>query len=127
GPGPAVRITSQVEHLVVVPGVPGLVPLSFHNTSDVIDQITVSVVGLDAAAVRTEPQVLNLFPDTGGDMIATIELPPDHPAGTHLVTLVAQGVVPGGPVVRHHIELVVPPEPALSASAAPTIVRGHRQ
>lgn len=121
------RVTSQVEHLVLQPGVVGRVPLSFHNTSDVIDQITVSGTGLDGVVVRTEPLQLALFPDTGGEMTATIELPTNHPAGTYLLTLVGRGVVPGGPVVQHHIELLVPEQPALTLSAAPTIVRGHRQ
>lgn len=112
---------------MLTPGTHGQVPLTFHNTSTVIDQISVSVIGLGAEAISTEPAVLSLFPDAGGEMTTTIELPPAHPAGTYLVTLVGTGVVPGGPVARHHIELVVPEEPAISLAAAPTIVRSHRQ
>lgn len=121
------RVTSHVERLVLVPGTLGHVPLTFFNTSSVIDQISVSVLGLEPETIRTEPAVLSLFPDEGGEMVTTIELPLKHPAGTYLVTLVGTGVVPGGPVVRHHIELVIPEAPALSMSAAPTVVRGHRQ
>jgi len=117
------RVTCDVVTLDVPPGDSGSLPLTVVNTSNVIESVTVSVVGIDPALLSSEPASLPLFPDATGELTVTVALPDAYPAGRYPVTLVVLGVAPGAVPAHHELELVVPERPAVRLEAAPRIVR----
>lgn len=118
------RVASTVERAEISPGSAGTIPLDVVNTSEVIDALSVRVLGIPATAtVRCEPAELTLFPDSGGELEVRITLPEMFPAGTYRATLVVEGRSPGATDAYHDVEIVVPPCPAIQVSARPSVVR----
>ena len=63
------------------------VVLAVQNTGDVIDDITVRVVGIDPVHVRSDPERLPLFPGAEGTITLAITVPEAFPAGEHLLPI----------------------------------------
>ncbi|MGY6502403.1 MAG: carboxypeptidase regulatory-like domain-containing protein [Acidimicrobiales bacterium] len=63
------------------------ITLVVNNTSDVIDDVVVRAVGLDATAVRSDPDHLPLFPGSEGSITLALTLPMGFPAGDHTIPL----------------------------------------
>ncbi|GAB2618831.1 carboxypeptidase-like regulatory domain-containing protein [Pseudactinotalea suaedae] len=120
------RVASTVERAEIAPGESGTIPLDVVNTSAVIDALSVRVLGFPASAtVRSQPEHLTLFPQSEGALEVHIGLPATFPAGTYHVTLVVEGRAAGATDAYHDLEVVVPPQPAVSASATPSVVRAR--
>lgn len=118
------RVASTVERAEIVPGSTGTIPLDVINTSEVIDALSVRVLGIPAtAAVRSRPERLTLFPQAEGALEVSIALPAEFPAGTYHATIVVEGRAAGATDAYHDVEVVVPPRPAVSLGASPSVVR----
>jgi hypothetical protein len=63
------------------------VVLAVQNTGEVIDDVTVRVVGLDPVNVRSDPERLPLFPGAEGTVTLAITIPEAFPAGDHLLPI----------------------------------------
>lgn len=118
------RVASAVARTEIAPGSAGSIPLDVVNTGDVIDALSVRVLGIPATATtRSEPELLTLFPQAEGELEVRIALPDSFPAGTYHVTLVVQGRTSGAVDASHDVEIVVPPQPAVAMTASPSLVR----
>lgn len=63
------------------------ITLVVSNTSEVIDDVVVRAVGLDASAVRCDPEHLPLFPGSEGTINLALTLPMGFPSGDHTIPL----------------------------------------
>jgi hypothetical protein len=63
------------------------VSLAVQNTSEVIDEVTFHVVGIDSANVLSDPPRLALFPGAEGVASLSITIPEAFPAGEHLLPI----------------------------------------
>lgn len=113
------RIEVLTPRLEVAPGGTCEVELEVFNTGEVIDTITSRLVGEELLAVEQRPANLSLFPGTSERVVVAFTLPPDYPAGDHvlpveLVSAVAPEdesaavdvAVEVAPVVKASIDLV---------------------
>lgn len=120
------RVASTVERAEIAAGGSGTIPLEVINTSGVIDALSVRVLGIPASAtVHSQPERLTLFPQTEGALEVHIGLPTAFPAGTYHVTLVVEGRAADATEAYHDVEVVVPPAPAVSVAAKPSVVRAR--
>ncbi len=65
----------------VVPGKPFSLPVTLINTTRVIDAFSLTVLGLDATAVKVQPEVASLFPAAEETVSLQVTLPPGFPVG----------------------------------------------
>jgi hypothetical protein len=86
------RVEVTPQELEIRPGEPTTLTVSVFNTADVIEGISVRVLGLDPAHCSAEPGMLALFPDTSGTTVVTLDLPPEFPAGVHELSVEASSV-----------------------------------
>ena len=74
----------------VVEGVPGhaaAIQLRITNLDTVIRSYDISLLGFDPGLVTLTPAVVDLFPDEETVATIRIELPEDHPAGRHAISI----------------------------------------
>ncbi|MBO0899205.1 carboxypeptidase regulatory-like domain-containing protein [Cellulomonas sp. zg-ZUI22] len=121
------RAVSAPSALEVAPGGTGTVPLEVQNTSGVIDELTVQVLGVPAGAVEVSPSRVVLFPDATAHVQLTFRLPGTFPAGTHVLSVVLTGRTGGATPAPLPVELTVPARPGTRLGAAPTLVRARRR
>ncbi|MCU1380824.1 MAG: carboxypeptidase regulatory-like protein [Acidimicrobiales bacterium] len=113
------RIEVLTPRIEVAPGAICEVELEVFNTGEVIDTVTSRIVGTYPLAVEQRPAILSLFPGTSERLTVSFTLPPDYPAGDHvlpveLVSTVApddqsaeiEVALEVAPVVRASIDLV---------------------
>ncbi|MCU1486160.1 MAG: hypothetical protein JWN67_2906 [Actinomycetia bacterium] len=79
------RIEVLTPRLEVTPGSTCEIELEVFNTGDVIDTITSRLVGQELLPVEQRPANLSLFPGTSERVTVSFTLPPDYPAGDHLL------------------------------------------
>jgi len=121
------RAVSAPSALEVPPGGTGTVPLEVRNTGDVIDELTVQVLGVPTGTVEVSPRRVVLFPDATAHVQLTFTLPEDFPAGTHVLSVVLTGRVAGRAPAPLPVELTVPARPRARLTAVPTLVRARRR
>ncbi|MBO3094611.1 carboxypeptidase-like regulatory domain-containing protein [Cellulomonas dongxiuzhuiae] len=121
------RAVSAPSALEVAPGGTGTVPLEVQNTSGVIDELTVQVLGVPPDAVDASPSRVVLFPDATAHVQLTFRLPETFPAGTHVLSVVLTGRAGGAAPAPLPVELTVPARPAARLGAAPTLARARRR
>lgn len=119
------RVSTDVRLVAVAPGATATIVVDVTNTSSIIDGVTARLIGLDDGAVRVEPALLPLFPDTTGQLVLTVDVPDTHPAGTHPVVV---------EVLSHttkelgyaDVSLDVAPRPMVALRSTPRLVRARR-
>ena len=121
------RAVSVPSALEVAPGGTGTVPLEVVNTSPVIDELTVRVLGMPEGSVEVSPTRVVLFPEATAHVRLTFTLPEAFPAGTHPVTVVLTGSASGTASEPLLVELTVPSRPRAHLSATPSRVRTRRR
>lgn len=72
-----VAVTLEPASLALAAGEEGRVVARVRNTGEIVDQVDVSVEGLDPSAVRAEPSGLALFPGDSGEVVLTLQAPPE--------------------------------------------------
>ena len=77
-------LTPQVEG---VPGHVAAIQLRVTNLDSVIRSYDISVLGFDPGLVTLTPAVVDLFPDEETVATVRIDLPEDHAAGRHAISI----------------------------------------
>jgi hypothetical protein len=109
------RIEVLTPRLEVSPGATCEIELEVFNTGDVIDTITSRLVGQELLPVEQRPANLSLFPGTSERVTVSFKLPPDYPAGDHVLPVeLVSAVAPD--VENAEISVAVEVAPFVSAS-----------
>lgn len=103
------RVELDTGTVAVAPGAVATLKVDVFNESDVIEGVEARVMGLDAQWVRRRPARLALFPDTSGEIVLRIEIPPEFPAGVHPLAVEVVSSVPPIDVVVVPFQLDVQP------------------
>ncbi len=95
------------------------------NTSELIDGVSATLIGLPDATVSAEPQMLPLFPDAQGQVRMRVQVPTTIPAGIHPFSVELLSHAGNG---THHVdlELSVAARPDVELRADPKLVRARR-
>jgi hypothetical protein len=120
------RVEVTPQELEVRPGEPASITVSVFNTADVIEGISVRVLGLDPSYCDAQPSMLALFPDTSGTAVVTLALPPEFPAGTHALSVEASSVH-GSAQVAVPLEVQVPMRFDAEIRVEPVRMTGRRR
>lgn len=67
-----VRLRAEPTEIQIVPGEPVTIDIEVFNTTAVVDEFEVDVVGLDPRWTRCDPPRVPLFPSTGGHTVVTV-------------------------------------------------------
>lgn len=107
----AATVSLSAESVALVPGETGGCEISVTNTGSLVDQFSVSLIGLQDDWVTIEPRTLNLMPATSGTVTVTFAPPrsPDLAAGRHRYGVrVGSREDPGASVVEEGVVEVAP-------------------
>jgi hypothetical protein len=109
------------------PGEPALLVVEVTNTSDVIRQATLAVVGVDPSWVTIDQSALPLFPDERAATVVQVTLPVGFPAGRRRMGIeVGDATDPLGVGVVE-VDLLVAEDPKVEVRIEPgTIITGRR-
>ncbi|MDQ1713571.1 MAG: hypothetical protein QOE45_3021 [Frankiaceae bacterium] len=121
------RVLSETTKLNATAGGQVLMDVDVTNTSDVIDGVTVRVIGLDPGQVACTPPMLPLFPDASGKVSLRIDIPLTFPAGRHPLTVEVLSSVRAERRQHVDVDLVVAPRPQLKVSLRPAVQRARRR
>jgi hypothetical protein len=119
-----VRTTLASTRLRVRPGTPTSLDVEVVNTSDVIDGVSATVLGLDAAWVQMSPPVLTLFPESVGRFTLLFDLPTVCPAGDSMLLLRISSTVDPSRHAEHDVWLTVDPVESATLALRPSVVVG---
>jgi hypothetical protein len=123
----SVRVLSETTKLTATPGSQVHMDLDVTNTADVIDGVTVRVIGLDPGQVTSTPALLPLFPDASGRIGLRIDVPLTFPAGRHPLTVEVMSSVRAERRQHVDVDLVVAPRPQLKLALRPAVQRARRR
>ena len=120
------RTTLASTRLRIRPGTPTSLDIEVVNTSDVIDGVTATVFGLDAAWVQMSPPVLTLFPESVGRLTLLFDVPTVCPAGDSILLVRISSTVDPSRHVEHDVWLTVDPVEAATLVLRPSVIVGGR-
>ena len=118
------RTAVATSHLRVTPGKTVVLDVDVTNTSDIIDGVTATIQGLDAAWVSLVVPVVSLFPDASSTLSLKIDLPTNCLAGEYLVSVRVMSIIEPDRVSDHEFWLSVEPLLAASLTLHPSVVVG---
>ena len=112
--------------VTAAPGQTVSVELQVLNTSTVIEQVQVNVLGVEVIAARSEPTTLTLFPDESARLMLHLQFPLQLAAGDHtaLIQVVGQST---HAVSENELAVTVPPAAGLAVSLDPPLLRNGRR
>ncbi len=116
------RTTLASSRLLIHPGTTATLDIEVVNTSDVIDGVTATVLGLDPAWVRMTPPVVTLFPDTVGRLTLQFDVPTTCPAGDSMLLVQIVSTVDPTRVSEHDVWLTVDPVEAATMLLRPSVI-----
>lgn len=110
-----------------VPGEQATVVVEVTNTDDVIRQVVVDVLGLDAAWVEVDEPAMSLFPDERSTALVAIKLPADFPAGARTAVIEVGDLASTDAPALVELSLVVIARDAVTVHIEPTnVITGRR-
>ena len=109
--------------VVAVPGANVEVELQILNTSAVIEQIQVNVLGVEVESAASEPATLTLFPDESARLLLRLRFPTQLASGTHTALLQVMGQSMRS-IAECELIVDVPPVPDVAVALEPPLVRG---
>jgi len=118
------RTAVATSHLRVTPGKPAVLDVDVTNTSDIIDGVTATIQGLDAAWVSLVVPVVSLFPQASSTLSLRIELPTNCLAGEYLVSVQVVSIIDPDRYSDHEFWLSVEPLLAASLTLHPSVIVG---
>lgn len=118
------RTAVATSHLRVTPGKPVVLDVDVTNTSDIIDGVTATIQGLDAAWVSLVVPVVSLFPQASSTLSLRISLPTNCLAGEYLVSVQVVSIIDPDRFSDHEFWLSVEPLLAASLTMHPSVVVG---
>ncbi|MEY2974122.1 MAG: hypothetical protein RIR49_542 [Actinomycetota bacterium] len=112
--------------VTAAPGQTVSVELQVLNTSAVIEQVQVNVLGIEVVAARSEPTTLTLFPDESARLMLHLEFPLQLAAGSHtaLIQVVGQST---HAVSENELAVDVPASAGLAVSLDPPLLRNGKR
>jgi uncharacterized membrane protein len=119
------QVTTEQREVSADPGSAQRILVRVVNTGTIIDGLSARLIGAGDAPVRTEPEILPLFPEAEGQIALTVALPETQPAGRHPLTVEVRSHTTGS---LHHadLELDVAARPALAVVRTPRTIRARR-
>ncbi len=121
------RTEVATSHLRATPGIPAILEVEVTNTADVIDGVTATIHGLDAAWVSLVTPVVSLFPDSTSTLSLRIDLPRNCLAGEYLVSVHVVSIIDPERFSDHEFWLSVAPLAGASMELHPSVVVGGKQ
>lgn len=123
-----VRISIDADHLEATPDNPVSLQVRIYNAARIVDEFVVSVVGLDASWVATDPPSLSLLPDSEGTVRVTMTIPRDAPlpAGERVIGIKVTSIGSSGSSRVEELRLDVAAVSESGLVAEPQLVRGGR-
>ncbi|MGH9040348.1 MAG: carboxypeptidase regulatory-like domain-containing protein, partial [Acidimicrobiia bacterium] len=121
------RVGVLAERIEMVPGQLVAFTIDVANTSEIIDGFTVTLIGLPVESLRVTPEVLSLFPSADGTISVVFSLPPQFPAGHHLLGVQVASATDPTLVFTESLELIVLPAAAGALQLQPERVTGGSQ
>ena len=121
------RVRIEPRSISVTPGEPFSLTVAIFNASQVIEEYSVTLLGLDASWVVSDPASVSLFPETEEAATLTVTLPDGFLAGRHQIGVkVERTTTPGEPWVGD-LELIVGPVSDVALVVEPASVTAGRQ
>lgn len=96
------------------------------NPSTTIDAYDISLFGLDPKWVKVEPRRLSLFPSETDEVLVTISLPADFPAGHRVLSIHVQSENDPADFSLVQTSMLVVDQPRLTLRMDPVLVNGGR-
>ncbi len=122
-----IRVDVTPARIDVVPGEPVAVVVEVSNTDEVIRQVAVDVLGLDAAWVEVDEPAMSLFPDERSTALLQIKLPADFPAGTRTAVIEVGDLASTDAPALVELALVVTARDSVKVFVEPTtVITGRR-
>ncbi len=118
---PQLRVELLTPTVQVTVGEPVSVTLEIHNTSAVIEQIDVRLLGLMAEEIVQTPTELTLFPEETIRVALDLQFHPTLPAGTHEGLLVVAGRSGASVPAERSLTVEVPRNSQVDLRAEPPI------
>lgn len=124
---PELRVDLLSPDVLVTPGEPVTLSLHVRNTSSVIEQLELQMVGVLPETVVQTPQQITLFPDEDVRVTLDVQFHPTMPAGVHEGAVVVTGR--SGAVVAAELPLTVtvPEQTRIEVKGEPPIRAGGRR
>ena len=108
--------------VVAAPGALVSVELQVLNTTAVIEQVQVNVLGLDVVEARSEPTTLTLFPNESARLMLHLRFRNQLASGDHTALIQVVGASTGA-VSENELTVQVPPVPGIVVSLDPPLLR----
>jgi hypothetical protein len=117
-----IRVSALPQRLELAPGEAGLISVSITNTSQVIDQYSIAVFGIDPGWVNALNQLVSLFPGETETVMLDLRLPVDYPASIRPLTVSVSSADSPDHFELAHVELEITEATTTSVSVDPTVV-----
>ena len=117
-----IRVSALPQRLELAPGGAGLISVSITNTSQVIDQYSIAVFGIDPGWVNALNQLVSLFPGETETVMLDFQLPIDYPASIRPLTVSVSSADSPDHFELAHVELEITEATTTSVSVDPTMV-----
>lgn len=124
---PHLRVELLTPAVQVTVGEPVSVTLEIHNTSAVIEQLDVRLLGLMAEEIVQTPTELTLFPEETIRVVFDLRFHPTLPAGTHEGLLVVAGRSGASVPAERLLTVEVPERSRVEMQAEPPIRTGGKR
>ncbi|MFT5221757.1 MAG: hypothetical protein ACI867_000051 [Glaciecola sp.] len=121
------RVNLETSQLDFVPGEESETELRVLNTSGVIEQVSVEIVGVLADSVQITPRQLTMFPHESAVVRLRLRFDERMPAGDHDLLVVAAGASGRLAPAIETLTIVVPPIPAIKVKAEPPLRTAGRK
>lgn len=108
------------------PGSTAEVELQILNTSDVIEQVQVNVLGIEVVSAVSEPVSLTLFPAESARLTLSLQFHRQLPAGQHTAILQVLGRSTGASA-ESELTITVPPVPGVEVTMNPPVRRAGKK
>ena len=108
------------------PGSTAEVEIQILNTSDVIEQVQVNVLGIEVVSAVSEPASLTLFPAESARLKLALQFHRQLPAGQHTAILQVLGRSTGA-AAESELTITVPPVPGAEVTMNPPVRRAGKK
>ncbi len=109
--------------IVAAPGALVSVELQVLNSTPVIEQVQINVLGIDVVEAYSEPTTLTLFPDESARLLLHLRFRNQLASGDHTALIQVVGSSTGA-VAENELAVHVPPVPGVAVSLDPPLLRG---
>jgi hypothetical protein len=117
------RADLLTDSVVAAPGALVAVELQVLNSTPVIEQVQVNVLGIDVVEAYSEPTTLTLFPDESARLMLHLRFRNQLGSGEHTALIQVVGSSTGA-VSENELAVHVPPVPGVAVSLDPPLLRG---